>query len=119
GGPTSITSTARFALPIFYIVITPLSGHTTVHAVLPHTALRHRSPSGMRSRVAHRSGEPVDPEVAQPVPREAVRPVEPRERMLPAGQDRHSFMDVVVDGAELVRRVPLPEVGAPTPQHGV
>jgi hypothetical protein len=29
GGPTSITSTARFVLTIFYIVNTPLSGHTT------------------------------------------------------------------------------------------
>jgi len=29
-GPTSITGTARLALAIFYIVITPLSGHTQV-----------------------------------------------------------------------------------------
>ena len=28
GGPPSITGTARFMLAIFYIVITPLSGHT-------------------------------------------------------------------------------------------
>ena len=28
GGPTSITSTARFVITIFYIVTTPLSGHT-------------------------------------------------------------------------------------------
>jgi hypothetical protein len=28
GGPTSIPGTARFVLPIFYIDLTPLSGHT-------------------------------------------------------------------------------------------
>ena len=43
-------------------------------------------------------------------------PVEP---VFPAGQPGHPFMDVVVDGAELGRRVALSEVSAPTPQHGV
>ncbi|MCA1707702.1 MAG: hypothetical protein LC808_32300, partial [Actinobacteria bacterium] len=67
GGPSSITGTARFELAIFYIVIPPLSGHTTVRAVLPHTALRHRSSSGMRSAPSpDASGEPVDAEPGQP-----------------------------------------------------
>ncbi|MGC1513020.1 MAG: transposase, partial [Acidimicrobiales bacterium] len=54
------------------ISVSPAAPYRTVRAVLPHTALRHRSSSGIRSRVAHRSGEPVDPEIPEPVPGEPV-----------------------------------------------
>ena len=47
-------------------LVSPAAPDRTVHAVLRHTALRHRSSQRMRGRVAHRSGESVDTEVAQP-----------------------------------------------------
>src|SRR5487761_1928391 len=97
----------------------PAAPDQTVHAVLRHTAFRHRSSQRMRSRIAHRPGESIDPEVPQPLPRKAVGPVKSSETMFPAGQPCYSFVDVGVDSAELVRRVTLSEVGTPTPQDGV
>lgn len=38
-----------------------------VHAVLPHTAFRHRSPTGMRRRPAYVSGKSADPEPGDPL----------------------------------------------------
>jgi hypothetical protein len=38
----------------------------SVHAVLPHTAFRHRSPAGMRRRPVHVSGQAEDPEPTDP-----------------------------------------------------
>src|ERR1039458_3070527 len=73
----------------------------------------------MRSRVAHCPGESIDPEIPQPVPRVAVRPVSSPEAAFPAGQYCHPLVDVAVDGAELGRRVALSEVGAPTPKDGI
>ena len=40
-------------------ITSPAAPDQTVHAVLRHTAFRHRSSQCMRSRVAHRPGEPV------------------------------------------------------------
>jgi hypothetical protein len=37
--------------------------HRTVRAVLPHTALRHRSPAGIRKRWFHRPGQAIDAEL--------------------------------------------------------
>ena len=84
----------------------PAAPYRTVHAVLPHTALRHRSPSGMRRPVANRSGQPVHPERAEPRPRVVGGPVSPRAPMADAGKDRESLMDVAVDRVELPREFP-------------
>ena len=44
----------------------PAAPCQTGHAVLPHPAFRHRSPRGMRSRVAHLSAQAIDAEASQP-----------------------------------------------------
>src|SRR5437879_1582824 len=59
----------------------------TVHAVLPHTAHRHRSPSGMRRSVAHRSAEAMDPEALVPGLVVVTGPVAPLESVLSAHED--------------------------------
>ena len=107
----------RHIVPVSYRW--PAAPDRTVRAVLPHTALRHRSSCSMRSRVAHCSGEPADPQVPKPIPCKAISPVEPGEPVFATGQHRDSFMNVVIDCSELRRGVPLPEVVAPAPQHGV
>src|SRR5437588_13094916 len=70
----------------------------TVHAVLPHTAHRHRSPSGMRRSVAHRSAEAMDPEALVPGLVVVTGPVAPLESVLSAHEDGQAFVDVAVDG---------------------
>ena len=69
-------------------MVSPTAPRQTVHAVLPHTAYRHRSPAGIHRRVAHRAFESVDPEIPQPVPGVAVQPVEPRAVVFPATRRR-------------------------------
>ena len=55
----------------------------------------------MRSPVAHRSGEAVDPEALEPSPGVATAPVAPRPSVLGAGEDGQTFVGVPVDGGEL------------------
>ena len=62
--------------------------HRTVHAVLPHTALRHRSPTGIRSRRLDRSGEAIDADSGAPFVVEAGDPVAACESVFGAGEDR-------------------------------
>jgi hypothetical protein len=45
----------------------PAAPCQTVRAVLPHTAFRHRSPSGMRSPVAHLPGQPEHSQALVPL----------------------------------------------------
>ena len=49
--------------------------HRTVHAVLPHTALRHRSPAGIRKGWFHGSGQAIGAELVHPLIVEAGDPV--------------------------------------------
>src|SRR4051812_3413803 len=93
--------------------------HRTVHAVLPHTALRHRSPAGIRERGFHRSGQAVDAEPGRPLVVEAGDPVSALESVLGAGEDREAFVDVGVDLGELPRGVAVAEVVAPPAQDAV
>src|SRR5437899_555400 len=97
----------------------PAAPYRSVRAVLPHTALRHRSPSGMRSPVAHRSGEAVNPEVGGPPVVEPAGPSASRDPVFDAGQEGQPFVHIAVDGVELPRRVPVAEVRPPPPEHGV
>src|SRR5215217_4335786 len=71
--------------------------HRTVHAVLPHTAHRHRSPAGKRKRGSHRSAQAMDTEPGCPLVVEAGDPVAALESVLGAGEDREAFVDVAVD----------------------
>jgi hypothetical protein len=79
--------------------------HRTVRAVLPHTALRRRSPAGKRERGSHCSAESIDAELGRPLVIEAADPVASLESVLGAGEDREAFADVAVDLVELVRGV--------------
>ena len=45
----------------------PAPARQTVHALLAHTAYRHRSPIGVRSHPVYISGETEYPETAEPV----------------------------------------------------
>src|SRR6266498_3776061 len=90
--------------------VSPAAPYRTVRAVLPHTALRHRSPSGIRSPVAHRSRKPVDPELVEPPVSESGGPVPASEAVLHAGELGHALGDVAVDGGELPGRVAVAEV---------
>src|SRR5919198_5074655 len=92
--------------------------HRTVRAVLPHTALRHRSPAGIRKRGLHRPGQAMDAELGRPLMVEAGNPVAALESVLGAGEEREAFVDVAVDLAELPPRV-VAEVVAPTAQDAV
>ncbi len=84
----------------------PAAPYRTVHAVLPHTALRHRSPQGMRIPVAHRSSQTVDAELGRPPVVEAGGPLPARPAVLDAGQPGQPFVHVAVEGGELRRRIP-------------
>ena len=101
------------------VVASPAAPYRTVHAVLPHTALRHRSPSGIRTPAAHRARQPVDPERREPPVGETGGPVPARDAVLDARQLGQSFVDVAVDDAELPGRVAVAVVRRSTPQHGV
>src|SRR6266542_1828190 len=100
--------------------VSPAAPYRTVRAVLPHTALRHRSSSGMRRAPSSDvSGEPIDaepgePAVVEPAGREAIA-----RGVLDAGQLGHPLVHVAVDGGELPVRVAVSEVSPPAPQHGV
>src|ERR671930_2460297 len=91
----------------------------TVRAVLPHTALRHRSPAGIRKRRLHRPVQAIDAELGRPLIVEAGNPVAALESVLGAGDEREAFVDVAVDLVELPPRVPVAEVVAPTTQNAV
>lgn len=67
-----LSAPVRDQQPPQVIAVSPAAPYRTVRAVLPHPALRHRWSSGMRSRIAHRSGEPVDPKIPEPIPDEPV-----------------------------------------------
>ena len=92
----------------------PAAPDRTVHAVLPHTALRHHSSLGMRSPVAHRSGEGVDAETTEPGAVVMACPVPTAPCVLVTGQDGEAFMDIGVDAMELLRRVAVSEVVPPS-----
>src|SRR5205085_8602304 len=84
----------------------------------PHTALRHRSSSGMRSAPSSNlPGEPVGAEAGEPAVIEPADPEPSSGGVLDAGQLGHPEMHVAVDGCELPVRVAVPEVVAPPPQH--
>jgi hypothetical protein len=85
------------------LVASPAAPRQTVHAVLPHTAFRHRSPSGMRSLVADRAGQAVHAKAAEPPAVIAAGPVAASAAVLVAGEDGQAFVDVPVDGRELGR----------------
>jgi hypothetical protein len=87
------------------LVASPAAPRQTVHAVLPHTAFRHRSPSGMRSLVADCAGQAVHAKAAEPPAVIAAGPVAASAAVLVAGEDGQAFVDVPVDGRELGRRV--------------
>src|SRR4029453_11806623 len=97
----------------------PAAPCQTVHAVLPHTAFRHRSPQGMRSSASHSSAEAIDPQGLQPRPGEAALPVAPMKAVLDAGEDRQALVDIAVDLGELPRRVAVAEVATPAAQDAV
>jgi hypothetical protein len=46
-------------------------------------------------------------------------PVPSPEAMFAAGEDRQPLVDVAIDGVELPAGVPVAEVRAPAPQHGI
>ena len=71
--------------------------HRTVRAVLSHTALRHRSPAGIRKRGFHRSVEAVDADPVRPLIIKAGDPVAASKSVLGAGENREAFVDVAVD----------------------
>ena len=81
----------------------PAAPYQTVHAVLSHTAFRHRSLPCMRSPVSHVPRKCVDPEALEPLVSESGGPVAPGESVLGAGQYGHPLRDVTVDDAELPR----------------
>src|SRR3954451_15370304 len=93
--------------------------HRTVRAVLPHTAHRHRSPTGIRKRWFHRPVQAIDAELVDPFVVEAVDPVAALESVLGAGEDREAFVDVAVDLGELPPGVPVAEVVGPTTDNVV
>ena len=72
-------------------------GRSLVGCSLPHTALRHRSPAGIRSRGCHPSCQAVDAEFGAPFVVEAGDPVSACEPVLGAGELREAFVDVAVD----------------------
>src|SRR5579863_8816137 len=97
----------------------PAAPYQTVHAVLPHTASRHRASSGMRSPPSpDGSFEAIDAEVGQPVVAEATGSKSRSGGVLDTGQLGHPQVHVAVDGCELRVGVPIAEVGPPTPKHG-
>src|SRR3954452_20070910 len=91
--------------------VSPAAPYRTVHAVLPHTALRHRSSSGMR-RVPSPdgSGEPVDAEPGEPAVVEAAGGESVSGGLLDAGHLVQPPVHVAVDGGELPVRVAVTEV---------
>ena len=98
----------------------PASPYQTVHAVLPHTAFRHRSSSGMRRCPSFdSSGESIDAEFGQPAVVEPTGPKTASGGVLDAGQLGEPQVHVAVDEGELPVRVSVTEVGPPTPQDGV
>src|SRR5271165_4208620 len=97
----------------------PAAPCRTVRAVLPHTALRHRSPRGMRCPPTDRAAEPVHPERLEPGGREPTAPVAAGEPVLVAGEERQPLVHVAVDDVELARRMSVAEVVAPAAQHAV
>src|SRR5512135_689265 len=72
-------------------------GRSLVGCSFPHTAHRHRSPAGIRSRGFHRSGQAIDTEAGDPFMGEVGAPVPATESMLGAGENREAFVDVAVD----------------------
>jgi hypothetical protein len=100
--------------------VSPAAPYRTVHAVLPHTALRHRSSSGMRrSPVTDGSFEPVDAQPGQPVVVEPAGPEPVSGGVLDAGQLGQPPVHVAVDSGELPGGIAVAEVGPSAPQHGV
>ena len=98
----------------------PASPHQTVHAILPHTAFRGRSPRRSRrcrcpghgpSQVMH----PKDSEAGLTV---ACFPPSGSPRLV-AQPPLHPLTHVGVDLRELPSRVADPKVGTPAPQHHV
>ena len=88
-------------------------GRSLVGCSLPHTALRHRSPTGMRRPSGHLAAEAVYAELVHPLMIEAGDPVAAGESVLDAGEDREAFVDVGVDLVELLPGVTVAEVVAP------
>ena len=98
----------------------PAAPYQTVHAVLPHTAFRHRSSSGMHRRPSlDSSGESIDAEFGQPGIVEPAGPKTASGGVFDAGQLGQPQVHVAVDEGELPVRVSVAEVRSPTPKHGV
>ncbi len=76
-----------------WVSASPAAPYRTVRAVLPHTALRHRSPSGMRSP-EHCSGQAVDSGGRDPAVVETTEPVPSRESVFDAGEAGQPLVDV-------------------------
>ena len=95
------------------------SPRQTGHAVLPHPAFRHRSPSGMYRPVTDRSIEAVYAEALFSGVVEPLTPVVSLASFFPAGKDGQSFVDIRVDRGEFPRGVLPPKVRTPTPQYRV
>jgi hypothetical protein len=121
--PSSLPSKLRGVWLLPRRVCLPLNapafaGRTTVHAVLPHTASRHRSPSGMRSCRRPRPTETIDAESLQPRPIVTL-PVATGPSVLGTVEDRQPLVNVIVDDGELARRCPVAKVGSPASEDQV
>jgi hypothetical protein len=71
--------------------------HRIVHGLLSHTALRHRSPAGIRKCWSDGSVEAVDAELVDPLVGEAGGPVTTLSSVLGAGEDGEALVDLAVD----------------------
>src|SRR6187200_2503126 len=93
-----LSAPARDQRPPQGCSVSPAAPYRTVRAVLPHTALRHRSSSGMRrSPTPDSPGEPVDAEPGEPA---VVEPADPESSLggvLDAGQLGQPPVHVAVD----------------------
>ena len=84
-------------------VISPAVPHYTVHTVLWHTALRHRSLQCVRSPVIHFPSESKDFATLEPLIREWSGPVTSRKSVFDDGQNGYPLIAVAVDSVELPR----------------
>src|SRR5580658_8655036 len=100
----SVPSVSRW-VHVFHLAwasTSPAAPYQTVHAVLLHTAFRHRSSSGMRRCPSpDTSGESIHAESAQPVIVEPAGTKSVVGGVFDAGQLGHPKVHVAVDGGEL------------------
>jgi hypothetical protein len=77
----------------------PVPAASSRHAVLPHRAVRHRSPVGMRCRPVHVPGQAADAEPFPPAAVVAGGPVRALASVLVAGEVRQP-LDLSIDCVE-------------------